>query len=65
MPKEDIDGWRAGINNLSQLHQVNLITPRTIQKIETRGRWDIAAWVKQYKIEYSLDGTDWKQYNDG
>ena len=54
---KDYECWQAAKFEIGEWHQVNLIEPRRVTSIETRGRLDeYNEWVTSYKIMYSLDG---------
>ena len=62
----DYECWQAAKFEVGEWHQVNLILPRKVISIETRGRKDqYEEWVKSYKIMYSLDGINFEYYNNG
>ena len=48
--------WSSRINDKSQWIQVDLRVKFQVTKIATQGRQDLAQWVTQYKVSYSIDG---------
>ena len=48
--------WSSRTNDKSQWIQVDLRVKFQVTKIATQGRQDLAQWVTQYKVSYSIDG---------
>ncbi|RMX52485.1 hypothetical protein pdam_00013777, partial [Pocillopora damicornis] len=50
--------WSAKRNDKSQWIQVDLRERYKVTKVLTQGRQDYAQWVTQFKVSYSVDGTN-------
>lgn len=57
--------WSARHNNVFQWLQVDFTSPVKITAIATQGRSDYNQWVKSYRLQYSLDGGHFYDYNEG
>ena len=44
---------------------MSFINPRTVVSIATQGRHGESEWVSSYKIQYTLDGINWVNYDNG
>ena len=52
--------WSAGLNDISQWIQVDLMVPTRIIGVKTQGRQHpYSQWVKMFKIQYSKTGMEW------
>jgi len=57
--------WSAGINDLRQWLQVDLLSQQTkVACIATQGRHDTSQWVTKYKLQYSNDGVTFQFYRE-
>jgi len=57
--------WSARYNNNLQWLQLKLNKVSKITAFATQGRQDYNQWVKSYKLQYSLDGGHFEDYNGG
>ncbi|XP_028514229.1 EGF-like repeat and discoidin I-like domain-containing protein 3 isoform X2 [Exaiptasia diaphana] len=58
-------GWTANPNTLGDWIQVDLSKVTRITAIATQGRQGSSYWVKTYSLQYSDDGTNFKDYEGG
>ena len=56
--------WCAKTNNLDQWIQVQFRTMTTVSGIILQGRGDHNQWVTKYKVQYSIDGVNWRFVRD-
>ena len=57
--------WSAGSLNEGQWLQIDLGKETVVTKIATQGRpGNYDQWVKSYKILFSSDGTNWKEFKE-
>lgn len=54
--------WCAGANNNRQWLMVNFNAVKRVTAVATQGRYDYDQWVKQYKLQHSMDGNTWNTY---
>ena len=52
-------GVWAGKNRADEYLQVDLGKLKDIRKVATQGRANKNQWVKRYKLQYSVDGSQW------
>lgn len=55
--------WSALRNNRYQWLGVRFDNVVKVTMFATQGRQDYRQWVKTYKLEYSLDGYEYKTYS--
>ena len=67
MPKQGNKrgAWSARLNNLEQWLQVDFAKVVKITRVETQGRAQHSQWVKTYKLQFSLDGGHFEDYEGG
>lgn len=41
---------------------VNFNAANRVTAVATQGRYDYDQWVKQYKLQHSMDGNTWNTY---
>jgi len=57
--------WSAGVNDDNQWLQIDLGDPYSrVTGVTTQGRNGHNQWVTKYKLQYSDDGVNFKNYND-
>jgi len=54
--------WSAGLNDMNQWLQVDLLQTTEVTRIATQGRNKVHQWVTKYKLQYSEDGHTFKFY---
>ena len=59
-----LGAWCALYNTRYQWYQVDFGRCMRVIKIATMGRQDYPQWVKQYYIEYSVDGGNFAEYKE-
>lgn len=59
-----LGAWCALYNTRYQWYQVDFGRCMRVIKIATMGRQDYPQWVKQYFIEYSVDGGNFAEYKE-
>ena len=65
VPNDDGWGcWIAGASNQGEWLQIDLGKEKLLTKLATQGRPSFDHWVRSYKILFSLDGTNWKEYKE-
>ena len=52
-------GWSSRSNDKNQWYQINVGDKKEIFGIVTQGRKNHNQWVKSYKVQYSINETDW------
>ncbi|XP_028514230.1 venom prothrombin activator pseutarin-C non-catalytic subunit [Exaiptasia diaphana] len=60
-----LGGWAAKSNTIGQWIQVDLSKVTIITAIATQGGQSDSCWVKTYSVQYSDDGTSFKDYEGG
>ena len=56
-------GWSSKHNDVNQWLQIDLGDPNTdITGLATQGRNAYSQWVTKYKMQYSVDGTNFQYY---
>ena len=56
-------GWSSKYNNVNQWLQIDLGDPNTdVTGLATQGRNAYSQWVTKYKMQYSVDGTNFQYY---
>ncbi|XP_030838479.1 EGF-like repeat and discoidin I-like domain-containing protein 3 [Strongylocentrotus purpuratus] len=57
--------WSAGVNDVNQWIQVDLLTPHRIFRLATQGRQNCCPqWVTSFKIACSIDGVSFETVQD-
>ena len=58
--------WLTGSNAIGQYLQIDLGKERVVNKIATQGRPSTVylQWVTSYKLLFSSDGANWKEYQN-
>ena len=56
-------GWSPNSKNLTDNIYIKLENTRFVNGIVSQGRANLAQWVTQAKVEYSIDGTTWTLIN--
>ena len=57
--------WSAGSRNVGQWLQIDLRKETVVTKVATQGRPKVYdQWVKSYKVLFSSDGTNWKEFKE-
>eukprot|EP01132_Coremiostelium_polycephalum_P000855 gene855-1065_t len=59
------DGWSARFNDKNQYIVVGGITPMDFVGLQLQGRGDANQWVTSYKLRYTLDNLNWRDYENG
>ena len=58
--------WSAKTNDVNQWIQICFLYPRIVTSIQTAGRTGGGLqYVKNYKVQYTMDGINWQHYNNG
>ena len=58
-------GWCAGVNDVNQWLQIDLIGQHTrVTRVATQGRNDYLQWVTNYKLQYSNGGVNFLYYRE-
>ena len=56
-------GWSSKHNDVNQWLQIDLGDPNTdVTGLATQGRNAYSQWVTKYKMQYSVDGTNFQYY---
>ena len=55
-------GWSARTNDVNQFLQIDLVHITKLTGVATQGRNAYDQWVKTYKLQYSVDGVNFKYY---
>ena len=57
-------GWSSKYNNVNQRLQIDLGDPNNteVTGLATQGRNAYSQWVTKYKMQYSVDGTNFQYY---
>ena len=56
-------GWSSLHNDVNQWLQIDLGDPNTdVTGLATQGRNALSQWVTKYKMQYSVDGTNFQYY---
>ena len=56
--------WCAGTSDTNPYLQIDLQTLHIICAVSTQGNSQANQWVKTYKLQFSMDGTTWKDYKE-
>ena len=64
IPQVRVAAWIARPSDASPWLQVDFMENTTVIEIGTQGRDNSPQWVKTYAVRYSLDGTDFKRYEN-
>eukprot|EP01132_Coremiostelium_polycephalum_P007796 gene7796-9595_t len=59
------DSWSAQFLDQQQYILAGSVVPLEYLAIQVQGRGDADQWVKTYKIRYTLDNVNWREYNGG
>ena len=57
--------WCAGTSDTKPYLQIDLQTLYTICAVSTQGNSQGDHWVKNYKLQLSIDGENWTDYKEG
>jgi len=57
-----IGSWSAGLKDINQWLQVDLLLRTEVTCIATQGRDEMQQWVTKYKLQYGDDGDTFKFY---
>ncbi|XP_065673373.1 uncharacterized protein LOC100210872 isoform X2 [Hydra vulgaris] len=55
--------WCADVNDKTPWLEIDLMYIRELSEIETQGFNQSNAWTKSFKLNYSMNGKNWKEYN--
>lgn len=57
--------WCAGTGDTSPYLQIDLQALHIICAVSTQGNSRADQWVKTYRLQLSVDGTNWTDYKEG
>ena len=57
--------WCAGTSDANPYLQIDLQTLHIICAVSTQGNSQADQWVKNYTLQFSIDGTTWTDYKEG
>ena len=57
-------GWCSGVMNTNQYLQIGSSIPFVYEKMRISGRSNLNQWITSFKLEYSLDGSNWTSYKN-
>ncbi|KAN0030293.1 hypothetical protein ACTA71_010055 [Dictyostelium dimigraforme] len=59
------EAWCAAILDTNQYIIAGSENPKTYVALDIQGRGDMDQWVTSFKVRYTLDGINWKEYRNG
>ncbi|KAM9999597.1 hypothetical protein ACTFIZ_008071 [Dictyostelium cf. discoideum] len=59
------EAWCAAILDTNQYIIAGSENPKTYVSLAIQGRGDMDQWVTSFKVRYTLDGVNWKEYRNG
>ena len=57
-------GWCSAVMNTNQYIQIGSSIPFVYEKLIISGRSNLNHWISSFKLEYSLDGSNWLPYKN-
>lgn len=64
LDQNETNGWKAETENNTEYIQIDIGMVYNIHAVRPEGTPSSNQWVTEYKLQFSLDGSEWRWYTE-